>query len=91
MYVETLFAVTMPVKSVETYLKTLTYLHRRGRFLGLDLAPDYKPLNFLSILFVFDAVSYTFVTIYCIIEFSHSLERLVFCLVTYGFGIQVSN
>lgn len=40
---------------------------------------------------ILNAISYTMVTIYCCIEFAEDLEKLVFCLVTYGFGVQVSR
>lgn len=86
------FAFTMALESVNIYNEALIYIRKRGALIGLDsCAADYKPLNFLLVLCVFDAITYTMVTIYCGFEFFGDLEKIVFCLVTYGFGIQVSS
>jgi len=76
--------------SIETYLQTLAYLGKRGALIGMDvLSPGFQRFNILILLVFFDIVTYSMITIYCVIEFIHDLEKVVFCLVTYGFAIQV--
>lgn len=80
----------MAIRSLEIYSETLKYLEKRGALLGLNLlASNFKKINLMSTLVVFNALTYTLVTIICLFEFSQDLERLVFCLVTYGFAVQV--
>lgn len=82
--------IAMAAKSVEIYLQALAFVRKCGALLGVDsFALNYKPLNCLSFLLVFDAVTYTMVTVYCCFEFFGDLEKFIFCLVTYGFAIQV--
>lgn len=81
----------MSSNSVEIYLKAIEFLGKRGGLLGMNIIqPEYKLINFKSLLVILDTITYTLVTIYCMFEFAGDLERMVFCLVTYGFGIQVS-
>jgi hypothetical protein len=80
----------MPTKSVETYKEALIFLSKLGALIGFDLlSEDFTSLNRRIFAVIFDTVTYTMVTIYCIFEFTHDLEKLVFCLVTYGFATQV--
>lgn len=81
---------TMAIKSVEIYYEALDFLMKRAKLLGLNILDQhYKQVNILSMFVLLDAITYTLVTIYCVFEFSGDLEKLVFCLVTYGFAIQV--
>jgi hypothetical protein len=85
------FSFEMAIKSLVIYEKSLSILAYFGALIGFDLfSKDYKALNWRAIGVVFDDVTYTMVTVYCIFEFRENLEKLVFCLVTYGFAIQVS-
>jgi hypothetical protein len=80
----------MTIKSVEIYSQALDYLGKRGKLVGMDfLSKDYKMLNFAAVITSLDAITYTMVTIYCLFEFFGDLEKFVFCLVTYGFAVQV--
>lgn len=80
----------MAIKSVEIYEEALSYLNKRGKLIGLAIMEkNYEMINFITMVVLLDAITYTMVTIYCLIEFAGNLEKLVFCLVTYGFGIQV--
>jgi hypothetical protein len=80
----------MAIDSVATHEKSLNFLSIFGFLIGMDVfSKDYKILNWRSVGVVFDIVTYSMVTIYCIVEFRNDLEKLVFCLVTYGFAIQV--
>lgn len=83
-------AMKMAVRSVEIYSEALQFLRKRGALLGLDFfCSKYKFWNPLVVGIVLDVITYTLITVYCIIEFFGDLEKLVFCMVTYGFGIQV--
>lgn len=80
----------MAIKSVEIYSEALNYLKKRGALLGIHFSySNFKKINLMSMLVVLDAITYTLVTIICIFEFWQDMEQLVFCLVTYGFAIQV--
>jgi hypothetical protein len=81
---------TMAIKSVEVYSQALDLLGKHGRLVGLDvLAKEYEMINLKVLIFLLDAITYVMVTINCCFEFFDDMERLVFCLVTFGFGIQV--
>lgn len=88
-----LFNVMMAVKSVEIYLEALSFIRKRGAVLGIDsFAENYKPMNVLSSFLFFDVVTFTMITVYlCFFEYFGDLEKLTFCFVTYGLGIQVRN
>jgi len=78
--------------SIETYLQTLAYVCRRGSLIGLDIfSPEFQRFNALILFVFFDIVAYSMITVYCVVEFIHDLEKVVFCLVTYGFAIQVRS
>jgi hypothetical protein len=80
----------MAINSVATYEKSLSFLSNFGLLIGMDIfSKDYKIINWRSVGVVLNIVTYSMVTIYCIVEFRNDLEKLVFCLVTYGFAIQV--
>jgi len=79
-------------RSIETYILALAYLGKRGALLGMNiLSTGFQRINFMSLIVILDAVTYSMITIYCVVEFIHDLEKVVFCLVTYGFGIQVRS
>ncbi|CAO1437120.1 unnamed protein product [Diamesa tonsa] len=79
----------MAIKSVELYNQALDYTNRWGKLVGLDIfTTNYDRFNLRVLLLMFDVVTYTMTTIYCIFDFYNDLEQLVFCLVTYGFATQ---
>lgn len=80
----------MSSKSVETYKKSLVFLSKVGAIIGSDvLSEDFQLMNWRAAALFIDIITYTFVTIFCVSEFFDELEKLVFCLVTYGFATQV--
>ena len=81
----------MAVKSVEMYLEALSFIRKRGAMLGLDsFAVNYKPINLLSLMLALDTITFTMITVYlCCFEYFGDLEKLTFCFVMYGIGIQV--
>lgn len=82
---------TMAMKSVEIYSKALEFLGKMGKFVGLDLFDkNYKTVNLIAMTVAIDAIIYSLITAYCLRIFAGDLEKLVFCLVTYGFGVQVN-
>lgn len=82
----------MAIKSVELYNQALDYANRWGKLVGLDIfTSNYDRFNLRVLLLMFDVVTYTMTTIYCIFDFYNDLEQLVFCLVTYGFATQVKE
>jgi len=79
-------------ESIETYQQTLAYIRKRGALIGMDIfSPAFQPFNNFLLFVLFDVVTFSMVTVYCVFEFIHDLEKLVFCLVTYGFAIQVRS
>ncbi|CAO1420591.1 unnamed protein product [Diamesa hyperborea] len=79
----------MAIKSVELYNQALDYANKWGKLVGLDIfTSKYDRFNLRVLLLMFDVVTYTMTTIYCIFDFYNDLEQLVFCLVTYGFATQ---
>jgi hypothetical protein len=80
----------MAINSVATHEKSLNFLSIFGTLIGIGIfSKDYKVVNWRSVGVVLNIVTYSMVTIYCAVEFRNDLEKLVFCLVTYGFAIQV--
>ena len=80
----------MVARSVEIYLEALSFLRKRAALIGVDsFSSDYKSINLLSFTLVFNTVTFTMITIYSCFVFFDDLEKLIFCLVTYGFAIQV--
>ena len=80
----------MALKSVEIYANAVEYIMKTARLIGLGIFDvNYKVINIMSLLLVFDMITYTMVTIYCCWNFSGDLEKSIFNLVTYGFAIQV--
>lgn len=81
----------MSIKSVELFSTAVEFLMKFARKIGLGIFDqNYKVMNFWVIFLFVDLVIYTMVTIDCMIEFSGNLEKSVFCLVTYGFAVQVN-
>lgn len=79
----------MAIQSVETLAEAFEFIRKRGKLLGVDLFDEsYKPLNFITFIVILDIITYAMVTVYCVFEFIEDLEKLVFCLVTFGFGVQ---
>ena len=82
----------MATKSVELYNQALDYANNWGKLVGLNIFTlNYNRFNPLILLVVFDVITYTMTTVYCIFDFHNDLEKLVFCLVTYGFATQVKE
>ena len=82
----------MAVKSVEMYLEALSFIRKRGAMLGLDsFAANYKPINLLAFMLVFEIISFMMVSGYSCVMFYDDMERVIFCLIAYGLGIQVRN
>lgn len=80
----------MALESVEIYADAVEYIMKRARMIGMGvLDRNFKIINFKSFLVVLDVIIYSMVTSYCCWEFSGNLEKSIFNLVTYGFGIQV--
>jgi hypothetical protein len=82
---------TMALKSVEIFAEAVSYANKRGKLVGIDIFSENYKTSFMSMILLLDSITYSMVTIYCIFEFYDDLEKLVFCLVTYGFAIQVRN
>ena len=79
----------MTTRSVDIFDQCLVCSRKKGRLVGADIfKQNYNFYNFLTLHLIFHCFSYTFVTIYCALEFKN---KLAFCLVTYGFGVQVRN
>jgi hypothetical protein len=84
------FVATMPQSSVAIYSEALELAMKVGRFVGLNvLDEDYRPVNVMSMVIVLDLITFTMVTVYCCFEYYGNLEKIVFCIVNYGFVIQV--
>ena len=82
----------MATRSVDIFSQCLDFIMKIGRVSGMDIFEEnFNQFNLLILHVVFQCFSYTLTTIYCVFEFKNDLEKLAFCLVTYGFAIQVSN
>ena len=80
----------MATRSVDIYSQCLVFMIKIGRVSGMDiLEENYNQFNFLILHVVFQCFSYTLTTIYCVFKFMNDFEKLAFCLVTYGYAIQV--
>ena len=83
--------VKMATKSVDIFCQCLLFFRSKGKVIGMDvLDENYNQYNGLAFHLIFQCFSYTLTTIYCVFEFKNDFEKLAFCLVTYGFAIQVS-
>jgi hypothetical protein len=80
----------MARSSVEIYSEVMGSLMKIGRLVGFNILDEsYNLINFLALVIVVDIITYSIVTVYSCFVFFGDLEKLVFCLVTYGFAIQV--
>jgi hypothetical protein len=87
-----LVAFKMARSSVEIYSEVLESIMKIGRLVGLNILDrSYNLINVLALVTVVDIITYSMVTVYSCFVFYGDLEKLIFCLVTYGFAIQVRD
>jgi hypothetical protein len=84
------FVVTMPQRSIAIYSEALKLAMKLGKCVGLNvLDEDYRPVNVKTMFVYINLSVYSIITIFCCIEFYGNLDKFVFCIVFYGFAIQV--
>ena len=82
----------MATRSEDIFGLCLDYVISKSRLVGVNIfEKNYKTLNPGALNLLIQCFCYLLVTIYCVFEFQNSFEKLVFCLVTFGFAIQVRN
>lgn len=82
----------MSKQSVENFLQTVKYLGKVGKIVGVNiLDEDFLLFNPKVIFYFFDFIFNSFVIIYDFVKHFDNLERLVLCVVAYGFGFQVKS
>lgn len=81
----------MSSRSIDIYGQNIDYLRKVGRILGVDIFDkNYSQFNAKIINVITQIFFFTLTTIYCVFLFKDDFDKLTFCLVTYGFAIQVS-
>lgn len=82
----------MSKQSVENFLQTVKFLGKVGKFVGCNiLDEDFLVFNPKAIFYFFDFLFNTSIIFYDFVKHFDDLERLVLCVVAYGFGIQVES
>lgn len=75
----------------EVFLKQFGKTRLFLKLVGLDIFADNFKLNKMSYILVIDIAIYYVVQIYSAYIFRNNFEVLIFCLVTFGFGITVRH
>lgn len=74
----------------EVFFKQFAKTRLFIKLVGVDVFDDNFKCNKMTYLLMIDVAIYYVVQMYSAYIFRHNFEVLIFCLVTFGFGITVS-
>lgn len=78
------------IESTAEVQKAINIMRILSKIVGFDILDPAYRLNIISIIVIFDCVTYVFINAYDVKEFWGNLTQVCFCLVTWTFGFQVT-
>lgn len=77
------------LSSKDLILRVIAMIRFESKIVGFDILASNYRLNVLSLIVIFDCVTYLIINAYDVKEFWGSITQVCFCLVTWTFGYQV--